>query len=110
MPPWLAAAEMLASPVAKTRMPHASDRPTLGLVMAVPVATGPFMLRVTGAVTGPWATAAQPWIRPAQANATIRLLSMDVLLLRSPGAAISRTYGASEMGSATTNVAPRPRP
>src|SRR5687768_1860550 len=57
MPPLAAAVEILASPVAYTRMPHASARPTLGPVAAGPTATGPFMSMVIPAVTGPWPSA-----------------------------------------------------
>src|ERR1700704_2398927 len=65
MPPFFAAAEMLASPVAYRTIPQASALPTLEPVMAGPADTGPFMLMVTGATTGPWPTA-QPVINAAQ--------------------------------------------
>src|SRR2546422_9074975 len=65
MPPFLAAAEILASPVANTRIPQASALPTLEPVMAGPADTGSFMLMVTGAITGPWPTA-QPAINAAR--------------------------------------------
>src|SRR5580765_1581923 len=76
MPPLLAAAEMLASPVANRTIPKASALPVLGLVGAGPAATGPFMLKVTGANTGPLATA-QPVINAAQDTASARLFTMD---------------------------------
>src|SRR5580765_689253 len=53
MPPFCIAEDMLASPVAKKAKPHASALPTLGLPPAGPAETGPFMLIVTGAMTGP---------------------------------------------------------
>src|SRR4029453_7235106 len=75
MPPLAMAAEMLASPVAKTKMPQASERPTFGLVMADPADTGPFMLSVTGATTGPCAMAHPP-SNTTQHKATIRVFIM----------------------------------
>jgi hypothetical protein len=45
--------------------------------MAGPADTGPFMLMVTGAITGPWPRA-QPVINAAQDNPSIRLFNMDV--------------------------------
>src|SRR5438093_8991176 len=76
MPPLAAAAEILASPVANTRMPHASARPTLGPVAAGPAETGPFMLMVIGAVTGPWPTAAHPLRSAAHVKASIERFSI----------------------------------
>src|SRR5580765_6620529 len=76
MPPLLAAAEMLASPVANITIPKASALPVLGLVVAGPAETGPFMLKVTGANTGPLPTA-QPVINAAQDNASTRLFTID---------------------------------
>src|SRR5262245_55376810 len=75
MPPLLAAAEMLASPVANRTIPQASALPILGLVVAGPAATGPFMLKATGASTGPWPRA-QPAINAAQDNASTKLFNM----------------------------------
>src|SRR5437879_4001634 len=77
MPPFVAAAVILASPVEYTRIPQASALPTLEPVAAGPADTGPFMLRVTGATTGPWGTA-QPATRAAQDNASIRGFNMDI--------------------------------
>src|SRR4030095_1047005 len=57
MPPFVAAAEILASPVANTRIPQASDLPTLEPVAAGPADTGPFILMVAGANTGTLPTA-----------------------------------------------------
>src|SRR3954464_15435080 len=76
MPPFAAAAEILASPVANTRMPQASARPTLGPVAAGPAETGPFMLMVIGAVTGPWPIAAQPLRSAAHVKASIERFSI----------------------------------
>src|SRR6266700_517642 len=93
MPPLLAAAEMLASLVAYRTIPQASALPTLEPVMAGPADTGPFMLMVTGATTGPGPTA-QPVINAAQDNASTRLFNMDI----SPSLAvrpISPTQAAS---------------
>src|SRR6266852_2681670 len=93
MPPLLAAAEMLASPVANRTIPQASALPILEPVVAGPADTGPFMLMVTGAITGPWPRA-QPVINAAQDNASTRLFNMDI----SPSLAvrpISRTQVAS---------------
>src|SRR5262245_17203116 len=75
MPPLLAAAEMLASPVANRTIPQASALPILGLVVAGPAATGPFMLKATGASTGPWPRA-QPAINVAQDNTSTKLFNM----------------------------------
>src|SRR5262249_60495744 len=75
MPPLLAAAEMLASPVANRTIPQASALPILGLVAAGPAATGPFMVKATGASTGPWPRA-QPAINAAQDNASTKLFNM----------------------------------
>src|SRR5262249_11207373 len=69
-------AEMLASPVANTRMPHASDLPTLEPVAAGPAETGPFILSVTGANTGPLPRA-QPVNQTAQVIASSRGFNMD---------------------------------
>ena len=66
---------MLASPVANRTIPQASALPILGLVVAGPAATGPFMLKVTGASTGPWPRA-QPAINAAQDNASTKLFNM----------------------------------
>src|SRR5690242_4772830 len=77
MPPLVAVAEILASPVAYTRMPHASALPTLAPVAAEPADTGPFILMVTGAITGPWPMA-QPAIKTAQDTARARGFSMDI--------------------------------
>src|SRR6266581_822251 len=52
IPPFFMAAVILASPVANTRMPQASARPTLELPAAGPAATGPFPLRVMSVVHG----------------------------------------------------------
>src|SRR6266850_2417366 len=76
MPPLAAAAEILASPVAYTRMPQASARPTFGAVAAGPAETGPFMLMVIGAVTGPWPMAAHPLRSAAHVTASIEPFSM----------------------------------
>src|SRR5438105_14811617 len=76
MPPLAAAAEILASPVAYTRMPQASARPTLGPVAAGPAETGPFMLMVIGAVTGPWPTTAHPLRSAAHVKASIEHFSI----------------------------------
>src|SRR4030095_16889 len=67
---------MLASPVANRRIPKASALPVLGLVVAGPAETGPFMSKVTGATTGPFARA-QPVISAAQDDASTRLFNMD---------------------------------
>src|SRR4029453_3101865 len=77
MPPFCAAAEMLASPIATRTIPQASALPTLGPVMAGPAATGPFALMVTGAMTGPWPRA-QPVINAAHDTASTRLFNMDI--------------------------------
>src|SRR5205809_3103541 len=77
MPPFLAAAEILASPVANTRIPQASALPTLEPVLAGPADTGPFMLMVTGAITGPWPTA-QPAIKAEHDNTSTRGSNMDI--------------------------------
>src|SRR6267142_5645278 len=76
MPPLAAAAEILASPVAYTRMPQASARPTFGAVAAGPAETGPFMLMVIGAMTGPWPMAAHPLRSAAHVTASIEPFSM----------------------------------
>src|SRR5262245_20287009 len=55
---------MLASPVANTRMPQASDRPTLELPAAGPTATGPFSSRVISDTTG-----ACPMVHPVRKQA-----------------------------------------
>src|SRR2546427_451354 len=76
MPPLAAAAEILASPVAYTRMPQASARPTLGAVAAGPAENRPLMLVVVGAVTGPWPMAAHPLRSAAHVKASIEPFSM----------------------------------
>src|SRR2546429_9841804 len=60
IPPFFIAALMLASPVANTRIPQASERPTLALPVADPAATGPFSWRVMGAMTGAFPIVAHP--------------------------------------------------
>src|SRR4029450_9755762 len=77
MPPFVAAAEILASPVANTRIPQASDLPTFELVAAGPADTAPFILSVTGANTGPWPTA-QPANQTAQHTASSRGFNTDI--------------------------------
>src|SRR6266850_1876151 len=66
IPPFLIAVLMLASPVANKRIPQASERPTLALPVADPAATGPFSLRVMGAMTGPFPIVAHPVKNPTQ--------------------------------------------
>src|SRR4029453_18744762 len=78
MPPFVAAAEILASPVANTRIPQASDLPTLEPVAAGPADTGPFILMVTGANTGPLPMA-HPANTTAQDIASTRRFNMYVL-------------------------------
>src|SRR5262245_54343481 len=69
---------MLASPVANAMMPQASDRPTFEPVAAGPADTGPFILSVTGANTGPLPMA-QPANNTAQVTASSRGFIMDIL-------------------------------
>src|SRR5207244_11542363 len=76
MPPFAAAAEILASPVANTRMPQASARPTLGPVAAGPAGTGPLMLMVVGAVTGPGPMGAHPLRSAAHVQGGIERFSI----------------------------------
>src|SRR5262245_28509326 len=76
MPPFVAAAEILASPIENRGMPQACDRPTLGLVAAGPADTGPFT-KVIGATTGARPTA-QPVTNTAQHTASVQTLNMSV--------------------------------
>src|SRR5215471_9492401 len=78
MPPFWAAVEILASPIANKGIPQACDRPTLGLVAAGPADSGPFT-NVIGATTGARPTA-QPATKTAQDDASTRGLNMNILL------------------------------
>src|SRR5215471_6404787 len=78
MPPFWAAVEILASPIANRGIPQACDRPTLGLVAAGPADTGPFT-KVIGATTGARPTA-QPASNTAQQTASVQTLNMSMPL------------------------------
>src|SRR6185436_65626 len=71
-------------------MPHASDRPILALPAAGPTATGPFMSSVTGAVTGPCATAAHPVSIAAHGTATNRRRPSPFMSVSSSGTTARR--------------------
>src|SRR6266478_4366777 len=107
IPPFFIAVLMLASPVANTRIPQASERPTLELPVADPAATGPFSLRVMGAMTGAFPIVAHPVKTPTQTavNAN-RRASFFMAFLSVEGPASSDASSTVTGGAHGNNASP----
>src|SRR6267378_8028653 len=107
MPPFFIAVLMLASPVANTRIPQASERPTLEPPVADPAATGPFSWRVMGAMTGAFPIVAHPVKNPTQTAVTAnRRASFFMTFLSVEGRAGSDASSTVTGGAHGDNASP----
>src|SRR6266403_1730964 len=108
IPPFFIAVLMLASPVANTRIPQASERPTLELPVAEPAATGPLSLRVMGAMTGAFPIVAHPEKNPTQtAVSANRRASFFMAFLSVEGPASSDASSTVTGAAHGNNASPR---
>src|SRR6267143_1519901 len=107
IPPFFIAVLMLASPVANTRIPQASERPTLEPPVADPAATGPFSWRVMGAMTGAFPIVAHPVKNPTQTAVTAnRRASFFMTFLSVEGRAGSDASSTVTGGAHGDNASP----
>src|SRR6266850_1092570 len=107
IPPFLIAVLMLASPVANKRIPQASERPTLALPVADPAATGPFSLRVMGAMTGAFPIVSHPVKNPTQTAVSANRRASFVMAFLSVEGPASSDASSTVTGGVHRNNASR---